>query len=318
MNGNMSQNDSLNKGSRIATYLQAFRFRSWIGWLFIFGLGSTLFAIPVENTIPISVSFSSITAAIFVLNQYFDRESDTLNPEKKNLPIASGELSKKFALLLFVSLFAIGLFVIAAVDISLVFLFALYIGLWVLYSTPPVYLKKRPILDLFVAGVGSGVLPFMIGLQVSHQLTLEFSLPWIIRRYEAAFACVIPIFLFQVSTHIFQAVGDYAADKEGNITTFVVKYGKERAAKIGVLLVSLSLTFPIVYALFNLAVAEEFVIWYSVLFLFFLPLIIYLLSLSMHPTGENMNSLLRISYRFTPFFLICLYVCIFVLRLFVK
>ena len=315
MNGNLQQSNSLSERSRITAYLRAFRFRSWIGWLFIFGLGSTLFGIPVYNTLPIAVAFCSITAAIFVLNQYFDRESDTLNPEKKNLPIASGELSKKFALLMFVSLFAIGLFVMAAVDISLIFLFALYIGLWVLYSTPPVYLKKRPIIDLFVAGVGSGVLPFMIGLQVSHQLTLEFSLPWIIRRYQDAFACAIPIFLFQVSTHIFQAVGDYAADKEGNITTFVVKYGKEKAAKIGVLLVSLSLIFPIVYALFNLATAGEFVIWYSVLFLFFLPLIIYLLRLSIRPTGKNMNSLLRISYRFTPFFLICLYVCILFLRI---
>src|SRR3972149_10250574 len=101
MNDNMPQNNSLNERSRITTYLRACRFRSWIGWLFIFGLGSTLFAIPVYNTLPISVAFCSITAAIFVLNQYFDRQRDTLNPEKKNLPVASGESSKTFALLMF-------------------------------------------------------------------------------------------------------------------------------------------------------------------------------------------------------------------------
>lgn len=314
MNDSISHSNSPKIKSRAAVYLQALRFRSWIGWVFIFGIGSTLFAFPSYNTFPIAISFSSITAAVFVVNQYFDRKSDTLNPQKKNLPIASGELSTKFARVLCVSLLAFGFFVTTIVDISLVSLFIPYIGLWIVYSTPPLHLKKRPVLDLLVAGVGSGILPFMIGLQVSHQLTMEFQLPWIQRRYLDAFLATIPIFLFQVSSHIFQAMGDYEADREDKITTFVVKYGKEKSAKIGTLFFSLSSILPIIYGLFNPALAEEFVYWYLLLFLISLPFAVYLLNLFRNPTRKNIDLISRISYRIAPFLLVSLYVCMIILR----
>jgi len=313
MNGSISQSNPPNIRLKGAIYLRALRFRSWIGWLFIFGVGSTLFALPTYNTFPISISFSSITAAIFVVNQYFDRKSDTLNPQKKNLPIASGELSIKSACLLFVSLLTFGLFVTATVDFSLISLFLPYFALWIAYSIPPFNLKKRPVLDLFVAGVGSGILPFLIGLQVSHQLTMDFSLPWMGSKYQGVCLCVVPIFLFQVSSHIFQAIGDYEADKEDGINTFVVKYGRERSAKIGALLFFISFILPIIYGLFNLYLIE-FVYWYLLLFLIFSPFIIYLLNLFRNPIKENINLLLRISNRITPFLLASLYVCIILLR----
>src|SRR3972149_9395630 len=88
-------NASLNPTSGVTVYLRAVRWRSWIGWLFFFGLGSTLFVVPPYTVLPIAVSFSLITGAIFILNQYFDRKSDLTNPQKRHLPVAAGELSPK-------------------------------------------------------------------------------------------------------------------------------------------------------------------------------------------------------------------------------
>ncbi len=315
---NKAASTSPNARSGITVYLRALRWRSWIGWLFIFGLGSTLFVIPPYNVLPISISFSLVTGAIFVLNQYFDRKCDKKNPHKKHLPVAAGELSPKQSSVLFVSFFAIGLLVAAVVDYTLLFLFVTYIGVGIVYSTPPIHLKKRPVIDLFAVGIGAGILPFLIGLQASHQLTVDFSLLWISRRFQDILLCIIPLFLFQIASHIFQAIGDYEADRRDKITTFVVRYGKERSAKIGVLFSSLSMVLPIIYGVLNLAVTTEFLYWYLLVLLFFLPFFIYLLRLSANPKTENIDRLMSVSRRFTPILLLVLYSCTLILRLYLK
>ena len=307
-----------NAKPQITTYLRVLRWRSWIGWLFIFGLGSTLFVIPPYNVLPISISFSLITGAIFVLNQYFDKKSDQSNPQKRHLPMASGELSPEHSSILIISLFSAGLLITAAVDSTLLLLFVCYVALGIFYSAPPLHLKKRPVMDLLAVGIGSALLPFFIGLQISHQLTLEFSLPFVVKRYQDALLCVGPLFLFQIASHIFQAIGDYEADREEGIRTFVVKYGKEKSAKIGAFLASLSLILPIVYGAINLALSTEFIYWYLLLLLVFLPLVIYLLKLSVNPTKKNIGALMGISRRYTPFMLLALYVLVLTLRFYVN
>jgi 4-hydroxybenzoate polyprenyltransferase len=299
---------SLNAISGIHVYFRVLRWRSWIGWLFFFGLGSTLFVIPSYNVLPIAISFSLVTGAIFVLNQYFDRKSDIMNPQKRQLPVAAGELSPKQSSVLFVSLFAIGLLVTAVVDYTLLFLFVTYIGVGIVYSTPPLHFKKRPVIDLLTVGVGSGIVPFLIGMQVSNKLLID-SLPLIL-------ICIIPLFLFQIASHIFQAIGDYEADKDEKITTFVVRYGKEKSAKIAVLFSSLSLIIPIIYGVFNFAVTKEIMFWYLLILLIFLPFAIYLIKLSANPTTRNIERLMSASHRFTPILLLTLYLFVLILRVY--
>lgn len=302
---------SLNTRSGITVYLRALRWRSWIGWLFFFGLGSTLFVIPQFNVLPIAISFSLVTGAIFVLNQYFDRKSDIMNPQKRHLPVAAMELSPKQSSVLFVSLFAIGLLVAAVVDYTLLFLFVTYIGVGIVYSTPPLHFKKRPVIDLLTVGVGSGIVPFLIGMQASNQLLIDSSLSLIL-------ICIIPLFLFQIASHIFQAIGDYEADKDEKITTFVVRYGKEKSAKIAVLFSSLSLIIPIIFGAFNFAVTKEVMYWYLLILLIFLPFAIYLIKLSVNPTTKNIERLMSASRRFTPILLLTLYLCVLVLRVYLS
>jgi 4-hydroxybenzoate polyprenyltransferase len=287
----------LNTRSGISVYLRALRWRSWIGWLFFFGLGSTLFVIPPYTVLPIALSFSVVTGAIFVLNQYFDRKSDIMNPQKRHLPVATGELSPKQSSVLFVSLFAIGLLVAAVVDFMLLFLFVTYIGVGIVYSTPPFHFKKRPVIDLLTVGVGSGILPFLIGMQVSNKLLIDSSLSLIL-------ICIIPLFLFQIASHIFK------------ITTFVVRYGKEKSAKIAVLFSSLSLIIPIICGVLNFAITNVIMYWYLLILLIFLPFAIYLIKLSANPTTKNIERIMSTSRKFTPILLLALYIFVLALKIY--
>lgn len=300
---------SLNTRSGLTVYFHALRWRSWIGWLFFFGLGSTLFVIPPYNVLPIAISFSIITGAIFVLNQYFDRKIDSMNPQKRHLPVAAGKLSPKQSSILYVTLSAVGLLITAVVDYKLLFLFITYIGVGILYSAPPFSFKKRPIIDLLTVGIGSGILPFLIGMQVSNKLSIDFSLPLLL-------ICIIPLFLFQIASHIFQAIGDYEADKAEKINTFTVRYGKEKSAKIAVLFSSLSLIIPIIYGIIDFAVAKDVMFWYMLILLAFLPFAIYLIRLSVNPTAKNIDRLMSTSRRFTPILLLALYICVLALRIY--
>ena len=232
-----------------------------------------------------------------------------MNPQKRHLPVAAGELSPKQSAVLFVSLFAIGLLVTAVVDYTLLFLFVTYIGVGIVYSTPPLHFKKRPVIDLLTVGVGSGILPFLMGMQASNQLLSDSSLLLIL-------ICIIPLFFFQIASHIFQAIGDYEADKDEKITTFVVRYGKQKSAKIAVLFSSLSLIFPIICGVLNFAVAKEIMYWYLLILLIFFPFAIYLIKLSANPTTKNIESLMSASRRFTPILLLTLYLCVLILKVY--
>ena len=281
-------------------------------------MGSTLFTLPILNSFFISISFFVITSSGFVINQYFDKNNDKLNPKKKNLPVASGKLSPRNALVFFFALTSLSFIITILVDISTLPFLLLYFTLGLAYSANPINLKKRPIIDLIVAGICFGILPFLIGMQVVYPLSMDFSDFWIMRRYIDALLCSVPLFLFQVSGHIYQAIGDYESDKKNGTTTFVVKYGKEKSAKIGAFLFFFAAITPIFYGSFDLLIIKEFTYWYLLIFLIFLPAIIYFLNLLRNPIKNNMEKISRNSIKFTPFLLIIIYFCIIILRTILK
>lgn len=296
-----------------SSYLKLLRFDSWIGWLFIFALGSILFEIPSINRFAsFSLSFILATAGVFVLNQYFDYESDKLNDLKRDLPVSSGDVSPKTAILIFF-LIALSICFVLLTDIIVLPLFIVYLGLWTCYSVPPFHLKSRPITDVIVAGVGSGVLPFIIGLQVSNRLTLDFSSFWVRRHYQDAFFCVIPLLLFHSASHIFQAVGDYEADLRGNIHTFVVKYGKKTSVKVGEVLLVISAFLPILYGFLSLSLVD-YLSWYLVIFICCVPGMFYVMRLLRDPSKDNINTLRYIFQKVSPLILIVVWIYVYLIK----
>lgn len=96
-------------------YLKLIRVEQWVKNLFVFA--PLFFSGNIANSLLFFKSFFafiifSITASsIYIINDYFDIESDRKHPEKKNRPLASGAISKNTAKILF------GLLVVLSVSL---------------------------------------------------------------------------------------------------------------------------------------------------------------------------------------------------------
>jgi 4-hydroxybenzoate polyprenyltransferase len=303
---------------KIRAYVKLLRFDSWQVWLFNFLLGCILFELPqISRFILVLFSFSLATSAIFILNQYFDRENDRANNLKKDLPIASGDVSPRMGLILFFSFTLVSLTSVFLTDISLFLLFLSYMLLGIGYSTPPLSFKNRPGIDVIVCGIGAGILPFFIGLQTAPLLTLQFEFPWMVRRYQDALFTALPIFLFQCAGQIYQVVGDYKADSMAKINTFAVKYGKKTSLRFAITLLLITISLPIMYELLNLSLTP-FISWYLIAFICLVPCLLYFMKLSQDATEKKFKKLRGISRRVGAVILLVLCLYVLIVRLIVN
>jgi 4-hydroxybenzoate polyprenyltransferase len=293
-------------------YLGLLRVRSWIGWVFYCALGFLLFAMPSWNMALISAAFISATAGIFVLNQCYDLAVDRLHFEKRELPIAAGAItpSGAFSLYVFSTILCMGLVLLT--DISLIPLFAIYIGGGICYSVPPLRMKSRPVLDVLFVGTFSGVVPFLIGAQASHQLILDWSSSWALHYQDALLVAMI-LFLFQCSTHIFQAVGDYEADRDAGEKTSVVKYGKANSAKTAKILLTTSLLLPFAYGVMRFPIIG-YEYWYLVVLLPSLPLALYFMRQKI-VSKEKVSNLTVVAKKAAPRIYAALFLLVLLIRL---
>lgn len=265
------------------------RVESWVGWIFSFVFGSILLGLPsVERIIIVLFAFSFATASIFILNQYFDWEEDRENVIKSNLPVASGKMVPRTALILSISLIILCLILVSLVNVSLLLLFLAYLALGAAYSAPPFRLKNVPVVDFIVSGIGAGLLPFLIGVGASYHSDISISLILI---------SAIPLMLAHSSGHILQALGDYEADRKTRIQTFVVKYGRKGAIVIMGFLSLITGLLPFIYVAFGLWPSSYFL-------LFFLPLPFCILiaknyiAIIKNPSTENGVNLQKVTRKY--------------------
>lgn len=300
---------------KIRAYVKLLRFDSWQVWLFNFLLGSVLFGLPpISRFLIVLFSFTLATCAIFILNQYFDWEIDRVNNLKRNLPIASGEVTPREGLALFFAFMLISLASGFITDISIFLLLLTYTLLGIGYSTPPLRFKSRPGLDIIVSGVGAGVLPFFIGLQTTPQLTLQFEFPWIVRRYQDAFFTALPIFLIQSAGEIYQVVGDYEADVLAKINTFAVKFGKKTSLRFATIFLIITISLPIIYESLNLSLTP-FLSWYLIAFVCLVPCLLYFMKRAQDASEKNFKKLRGISRRVGAVILFILFLYVLIVRL---
>ena len=97
------------------------------------------------------LAFCCIASAIYILNDYRDREEDRKHPTKKNRPIASGAISPTVALVIFFILVILGLGLGYWIRDKFLFVLAIYFLLNVAYSFG---LKNIPILDIIIVAIG--------------------------------------------------------------------------------------------------------------------------------------------------------------------
>jgi 4-hydroxybenzoate polyprenyltransferase len=300
---------------KIRAYVKLLRFDSWQAWLFNFLLGCILFGLPSpDRFVVVLAAFLLAASAVFILNQYFDYENDRANSLKKDLPIASGEVSPRTALTLFLVFASVSLASAFLTDISVFLLLLVFMLLGIGYSTPPVCFKNRAGWDVIVCGVGAGILPFLIGVQTVPILTLEFQFPWIVRRYQDVFFVALPIFLIQCAGQIYQVVGDYEADALAKINTFAVKYGKKTALRFATVSLLVTISLPIVYGLLNLSLTP-FLGWYLVAFACLVPCLLYFMKRTQDASERNFKKLRAISRRGGAVILLILILYVLIVRI---
>jgi 4-hydroxybenzoate polyprenyltransferase len=270
-------------------YLEACRVDSWIGWAFSFGLGSIIFDLPpLERAATVFTAFLLVTASVFVLNQYVDREADQRNKVKSHLPVASGKITPRNALIFSLLLVISGLALVFTVDVYLSALFLIYLGLWTAYSTPPFRLKALPVVDLIVSGLGAGFLPFFMGLAVTHHLNTNVSLIMLV---------AIPLTLIHSGGHIIQAVGDCEADSETGINTSAVKYGKKKTVIVAGFMILTAVLSPFVYSAFGL-LSHTHLFLFFILFPLSIPVAMRYADVLRNPSARSVVNLQKIAGKY--------------------
>mmetsp|Transcript_15126 Transcript_15126/g.28459 ORF Transcript_15126/g.28459 Transcript_15126/m.28459 type:complete len:397 (-) Transcript_15126:1160-2350(-) len=164
-------------------------------------------------------------AFIVGINQIYDEQIDKMN--KPFLPVASGEMSKRFAWGAVLTGGIVGPLIVWKFFPLL--LFKLYMLGWFLgavYSVPPIRTKRNPIAaGLTIATVRGFLLNFGVYYAVKDAIGATFS--WspkvsFIARFMTMFATVIAIT---------KDLPDVEGDKAYNIQTFATKVGVDRIAK---------------------------------------------------------------------------------------
>lgn len=156
--------------------LRLLRINNWVKNIFIFMplffSGQLLDQEKILNTFFVFLGFSLVTSAVYIINDIFDVKYDKIHPEKKKRPIASGKVSKRFAIKLMILLLLIGFSIIYQNSIACAMISLLYLILNLLYSYK---LKHIPIIDLIIISIG-----FVLRLFIGGEIGLIELSNWII------------------------------------------------------------------------------------------------------------------------------------------
>lgn len=155
--------------------LQLIRPWQWIKNMFVFVglLFSTNAQAFYVNVLIAAVAFCLVSSAVYVLNDFFDREHDRKHPSKCRRPLASGRVTLPVAGLLFGALLLGGLFLGYRVSGVALGILVLYVLQNIVYSKG---FKRIVIIDVFIIATGFMLRLFMgtwgVGITPSNWLIL--------------------------------------------------------------------------------------------------------------------------------------------------
>ena len=208
-------------------------------------IGSTLSILSIYFlalfTMPLSlvseqIFFLSLLSAlgcnVFItgLNQYTDVEVDKIN--KPWLPIASGELSKKSALIIIIASGAIYLLSAATCNTDFLLLISIIMFIGFAYSMPPLKFKRGHI-------AAASAITLVRGLLVNLGFYMHFiGKSWYSGDFpEVVIPLIIFVSAFSLGIAWFKDIPDTQGD-EGKFGTLAVKQGRKFAFWSGVLVVA--------------------------------------------------------------------------------
>jgi len=124
------------------------------------------------NTCLAFISFSLIASAVYIMNDYFDIESDKLHPSKCTRPLVSGSVSKSEAIITTLLLLVLGSMMMYYLSMKAFFILLVYVLINILYS---LYLKHIAILDVVTIAIG-----FVLRIFVGTSVTMLNASKWIV------------------------------------------------------------------------------------------------------------------------------------------
>jgi len=224
---NFMKNKNNKKKNIIFIFLTQFiRIEHVFGWSaisfggFILGMSS----LNISNyAIPFVVFFIStfcIISFTFSINNYYDADSDRINPRRKDFnAIASGRISEQTGIFLNITLVVVPLIISFLFKLEVFLLCILFLFWMWIYSSPPLRLKSRPGLDI-IWHFFAFVIIVIWGSLIAGNIELI--------NYLAAISIGAFSLIGQVENHIY----DYSFDKKSGTKTFAVWIGLDNAKKI--------------------------------------------------------------------------------------
>ena len=158
-------------------YVEVLRVQHWVKnfviWVPVALTPAAFSAAVVQQIGLMFLSFCAVASAVYVINDYADRESDAKHPVKKNRPIARGAIGKRRAAGLALGLLVIGFgLALAAGNTVTLALVGAYLLINIFYS---IWLKTLPIID-----VGAIAFGFILRMETGLQLIEVDPSVWIL------------------------------------------------------------------------------------------------------------------------------------------
>lgn len=141
----------------LRAWLTLLRLKQWLKNLFVaiplFFSGELFDPAAVRATTAVFILFCLTSSAVYILNDYKDREADAAHPKKSKRPLASGAVSSREALLLIavLAVVATAFFVTSDLPASVAAIVMLYVLVNLSYSFG---LKHVSLLELFLVASG--------------------------------------------------------------------------------------------------------------------------------------------------------------------
>jgi 4-hydroxybenzoate polyprenyltransferase len=117
-------------------------------------------------------AFCALSSFAYVLNDIADREADRLNPEKRDRPLACGELTVGQAAWFAIALGATAVLLSIALGLSFLGIAALYVALQFGYS---LWAKQYVVLDVIAVAIGFMLRAFAGGVAIDVEVS-----PWLV------------------------------------------------------------------------------------------------------------------------------------------
>ena len=139
---------------KMKNIIQLLRPHQWVKNFFIAAPMFFAFMITLHNVLLVVAGiaiFSLCASAVYVFNDIYDVAEDRQHPEKRKRPIASGQISIKFAWLLAFVLFSVSITVAYFFNINFFIILIVYVSINILYT---MVLKHIAIVDITIIAIG--------------------------------------------------------------------------------------------------------------------------------------------------------------------